>query len=129
MFVLIMLMWIKYTKNIQILGDQAHLQCEKNILTLIVSKTRRNKCEWKKEFLRCCEFSCRDFMCKWCFENIDTDITNFFQYSDHDKNSSNIKNEASDADSDSNSYDELLEPYISYDNDLPINEIGNHTNN
>ena len=60
-------------------------------------------------------------MCKRCFENLDTEITNFFQPSDHDNNSINNDNEASDTYYDSNSYDELLDPYISYENDLQTN--------
>ena len=68
-------------------------------------------------------------MCTRCFENIDTDILTFFQSSDHDNNSINSDNKYSYSYSDYNSYDELLEPYISYYNDLYINERGNHTNN
>ena len=68
-------------------------------------------------------------MCKRCFENIHTDITTFVQYSNHDNNYSNNENEASGAGSDSNLDDELLETYILDDNDLHMNERGNHTNN
>ena len=68
-------------------------------------------------------------MRKGWFENIDTDITTFFQSSDLDYNHSNHENEASNADSDYNSDDELLDPYLSDDNDLQINERGNRTNN
>ena len=45
------------------------------------------------------------------------------------KISSNNDNEDSDADSDYNSDDELIEPYISDDNYLQMNKRGNHTNN
>ena len=54
---------------------------------------------------------------------------NVFQCPEHDKNSSNNCNKYSDAGSDYNSYDELLEPYILDYNDIHINERGNHTNN
>ena len=45
------------------------------------------------------------------FENIYIEITNFVQYSDHDKNSSNNENKAIDTDYDYNTDDELMEPY------------------
>ena len=68
-------------------------------------------------------------MCKRYFESIDTDITTFAQSSDDDKNYINTKNEASDIDYDSNSDDKLLDPHLSDDNDLYMNERCNHTNN
>ena len=75
----------------------------------------------KNEFLGCCKYSCKYFICNRCFENIDTNITTFFQCPEHDKNSSNNCNKYSDAGSDYNSYDELLEPYILDYNDIHIN--------
>ena len=63
------------------------------------------------------------------FEDLDTYITTFFQSSDHDINYSNNYNKASNADYDYNSYDELLEPYISCKNYPQMNEIGNPTSN
>ena len=67
-------------------------------------------------------------MCKRWFENLDTDITNFVQSSDRNKKSINNYNESSDADCDSNSDYELLEPYISDENYPHTIERGNHTN-
>ena len=68
-------------------------------------------------------------MCKRCLKNIDTDITIFVQYLDHDNNYSNNYNQDSNSGYDSNLNDGLLEPYLSDYNDLQINEIGNHNKN
>ena len=83
----------------------------------------------KKRISQVLQILCRDFMWKRCLENIDTDINCFVQYSDHNKNSSKNENEACDTNSDSNSDDELSEPYISDENDPHMNERGKHTNN
>ena len=48
MFVFMMLMWIQYETNLQILGVQTQVQCEKHILPLIASTMRTNKYEYGK---------------------------------------------------------------------------------
>ena len=125
MFVLMMLMWIQYAKRIYKSCVSIPMSSARSIDCLpppIVSTTCTKKYECgNNKFLRCWGFSCRSFMCKRLFENIYIDIITFVQYSDHDTNSSNNYNEAIDSDSDYNSYDELLEPYILDYNDIHIN--------
>ena len=129
MSILIIFMWIKFTKIckdwvVRSISNAINIE-----YPLIASTMRTKKCECKKEVLRCCKISCIAFMCERWFQNIDTDLPTFFQSSDHDKSSSNNENEASDEYSDSNSNDELFDPYLSDDNDLQMNEGCNHTNN
>ena len=82
---------------VQSLGGQTHVKYKNNILPLIVSTTRMNKCECvKNEYLRCCELSCRVFLCKRRFENLNANTITFISPLDDDDNS--------DYDIDSDSY-------------------------
>ena len=56
-----------FLKNI---GGQTHVQCRQHNLPLIPSLEREGKCVIcnNKEYYRCCEFSCKCFLCKKCFD-------------------------------------------------------------
>ena len=58
----------------------------------------------KNEYLRCCEFSCRVFICKRCFRNINSKTIKFLSLPDDDDNSDYDTD--SESYSDADSYDE-----------------------
>ena len=62
---------IEYRRNqfLKSIGGQIHVQCAIHKLPLIKSTNRDSKCSKcdRPEFMRCCEFSCKVFLCKKCF--------------------------------------------------------------
>ena len=101
-------------KFLQILGGQTHVKCENHRLPLIVFTMHMKKYKSViNEYLRCCEISCRVFMCKRYFGNLNYNTIIFVSYPDYDYYSeSDIY---PDSYSDSDSDDKILEPLISDD--------------
>ena len=67
------------------LGGQSHVQYNEHRLPLITSTERSNKCKFrKKEYYRCCEFECKVYLCKKCFEDCDETISTFISLYDEE---------------------------------------------
>ena len=60
------------------LGGQSHVQYQEHRLPLISSTERSNKYQCRKtDFYQCCEFDCKVYLCKKCYENCDDNVSTF----------------------------------------------------
>ena len=65
----------EFMKNI---GGQTHVKCAEHRCPLISSMHRNHKCACgSKEFLRCCNYKCKVFLCRRCFKNKPLGTTTF----------------------------------------------------
>ena len=83
------------------MGGQKNVQCGENHLPLTSSTERSNKCQCgRQEYLRCCAFDCKVYLCKKYFErnneNHDTIINYQKNYNYHNNDGDGLEEPHSD---------------------------------
>ena len=60
---------------LQKLVGKTNVQCDENSLSLVTSTRHSKQIQCKKIYFWCCDFYCKIFLCRKCFENFDDNVT------------------------------------------------------